>query len=397
MNMNNSYGVPEINLEYLKYLAKELIRIPSPSGREKEIAVFIKSELEKIGIESKLQKVEGDRSNVLARMRGKSNKNILFQGHFDTVPAYEWKEAFSGEEKDAVIYGRGSVDMKSAIACVIAAMKSIVDSNVIPEKGVILACTVDEEDEKKGIFKLVEEGVDANMAVCCEPTKLKIGIGHKGCVPIRLSTKGRATHGSTPQAGINAIYDMKYVLDVFEKNWKVNEREIEGIGKVYGTYNVGLIQGGDHFLIVPDWCNIWIDRRTIPGESKEDVQREVETFLEPVRALDPDFKYQVFVNERPDWKWPNIIERGCKAVAISPDEEIVKLSSAAYKKEVGSDPELTFLAFWTEADFLVNESGIPTIIFGPGEVKKAHSISECISIDQLEMAARIYLNMMHSA
>ena len=396
MNANNSYDVPGINLEYLKYLTKELIRIPSPSGKEKEIAAFIRSELEKIGIENKLQRVEGDRSNVLAGIGGKSNKNILFQGHVDTVPASGWKEAFSGDEKDSMIYGRGSVDMKSAIACVIAAMKSIVDSGVTPEKGIVLACTVDEEDEKKGIFKLVEEGMDATMAVCCEPTNLKIGIGHKGCVPIRLSTKGRATHGSAPQVGINAIYDMKYALDVFEKNWKVNEREIEGIGKVYGTYNVGLIQGGDHFLIVPDWCNIWIDRRTIPGESKEDVQKEVEAFLDPIRALDSDFKYQVFVNERPDWKWPNIIEGGCKAVAISPDEEIVKLSSAAYKKEVGSDPELTFLAFWTETDFLVNELGIPTIIFGPGEVENAHSISECISLDQLGMAARIYLDMMLS-
>jgi len=171
---------------------------------------------------------------------------------------------------------------------------------------------------------------------------------------------------------------------------------MKGVGKVYGIYNVGVIQGGDHFLIVPDWCNIWIDRRTLPGETKEDIKKEVERFLDPVRSRDRDFEYHISLNERPDWKWPEIIERGCKAVAISPDEEIVKLSSSAYKKEVGSDPELTFLPYWTETDFFVNELGIPTIIFGPGEAEKAHSISECVSIDQLVTSARIYLDMMLS-
>lgn len=396
MNGKNSFNAPTLSLEYLKYLTKRMISIPSPSGEEKDIAVFVSSELEKIGVESRFQRVEGNRSNVIASIRGKGDKSILFQGHYDTVPGYEWKEAFSGEERGGMIYGRGSVDMKSSLACVIAAMKSIVTSGVTPEKRIILVCTVDEEVEKRGIFKLVEEGIDASMAVCCEPTNLKIGIGHKGVLPFRLSTKGRATHGSSPQAGINAIYKMKYVLDVLEKNWRINETEIEGVGKASGVYSVGIIHGGDHFLIVPDWCNIWVDRRTIPGETKEEVQREVEGLLDPIRKRDRDFEFQIFLNERPDWSWPKIIDRGCKPVVISPEEEIVKLSSSAYKKEVGSDPELIFLPFWTEADFLVNELGIPTVIFGPGKAEKAHSITECVSVDQLLTTSRIYLHMMLS-
>ena len=396
MNGKNSVSAPTPSLEYLKYLTKRMISIPSPSGEEKEMAVFVRSELEKIGVESRFQRVVGDRSNIIASIGGKGDKSILFQGHYDTVPGYEWKEAFSGEEREGMIYGRGSVDMKSSLACVMAAMKSIVDSDVTPEKRIILVCTVDEEVEKRGIFKLVEEGIDASMAVCCEPTNLKIGIGHKGDLPFRLSTKGRATHGSSPQAGINAIYKMKYVLEVLEKNWRINETEIEGVGKASGVYSVGIIQGGDHFLIVPDWCNIWVDRRTIPGETKEEVQRELEGLLDPIRERDPDFEYQIFLNVRPDWSWPKIIDRGLKPVVISPEEEIVKLSSSAYKREVGSEPELTFLPFWTEADFLVNELGIPTVIFGPGKAKKAHSITECISVDQLLTTSRIYLDMMLS-
>ena len=396
MNGKNSLNALTPSFEYLKYLTKRMIGIPSPSGEEKDMAVFVSSELEKMGVESRFQRVEGDRSNVIASISGKGDKSILFQGHFDTVPGYEWEEAFSGEEREGMIYGRGSVDMKSSLACVIAAMKSIVDSGVTPENSIILVCTVDEEVEKRGIFKLVEEGIDASMAVCCEPTNLKIGIGHKGVLPFRLSTKGRATHGSSPQAGINAIYKMKYVLDVLEKNWRINETEIEGVGKASGVYNVGIIQGGDHFLIVPDWCNIWVDRRTIPGETKKEVLREIEGLLDPIRKRDRDFEFQIFLNERPDWRWPKIIDRGCKPVVISPEEEIVKLSSSAYKKEMGSDPELAFLPFWTEADFLVNELGIPTVIFGPGKAEKAHSTTECVSVDQLLTTSRIYLNMMLS-
>ena len=296
-----------------------------------------------------------------------------------------------------MIFGRGSVDMKSSIACVLAAIKSIAEAGVTPEKNIVLAFTVDEETEKRGVFKLTEKGIDADMAVCCEPTNLKIGIGHKGNVPLRVSTKGKATHGSTPEAGINAIYHMGDVLKVFERNWKVNQKRIEGIGNVFGTYSVGIVQGGESYFVVPDWCHFWIDRRTIPGETKEDVKREVEQFLHPIKDRRPDFQYEILVNQRPDWKWLEIIERGYKAVLISEKEEIVKLASSAYKRVVGSDPEIAFLMFWTEADFLVNELGIPTIIFGPGEPGRAHSTNECISVDQLERAAKIYLNMMLEA
>jgi len=394
MKGKNIHKITQVNTDYLKNLTKKMIRIPSPSGEEKKIANLIASELEKSGIKNELQMVEENRLNVIAKINGKSDKNILFQGHMDTIPAYGWKDAFSGQEKGGMIYGRGSVDMKSSLACVITAMKSIVDSGVTPEKSIIFVCTVDEEIEKRGIFRLVEEGIDACMAVCCEPTNLEIGIGHKGCVPLRVSTKGKATHGSTPEAGINAIYSMKHVLEFFEKNWKINEQQLEGIGSIFGTYSVGIIEGGDNFMVVPDWCHICVDRRTIPGETKDDVRREIEDFLKVIRDHNPDFQYQVFINERPDWKWPKIIERGYKAVVISPEEEIIKIASSAYRKVVGSNPEIGFLMFWTEADFLVNELGIPTIIFGPGEPQKAHSITECISIDQLGVAARIYLDMM---
>jgi acetylornithine deacetylase/succinyl-diaminopimelate desuccinylase family protein len=394
MKKKNSDGFLPVDMDYLKDLTKKMIEIPSPPGKERKIAIFIASELEKIGINNELQTVGKNTSNVIARINGKSKQSIMFQGHMDTIPAYGWRDAFLGMEKEGMIYGRGSVDMKSSLACVITAMRSIVESGMTPEKSIVLACTVDEEAEKKGIFKLVEKGIDAGMAVCCEPTDLKIGIGHKGYVPLRVSTKGKATHGSTPEAGINAIYRMKRILDFFEKNWKTNEQQLEGIGKVFGTYSVGVIQGGDNFMVVPDWCHIWVDRRTIPGETKEDVNREVEEFLNLIRDGDPDFQYQVAIHKRPDWEWPKIIERGLKAVVISSEEEIVRLASSAYRKVISSDPEIAFLMFWTEADFLVNESRIPTIIFGPGEPEKAHSITECVSINQLEMAAKIYLDLM---
>jgi len=81
--------------------------------------------------------------------------------------------------------------MKSSIACTIAAMKAIVERRLIPEKTILFAGTVDEETEKRGIYKLVEKGIRADMAVCCEPTDLKVGLGNKGNVPLRITTRGK--------------------------------------------------------------------------------------------------------------------------------------------------------------------------------------------------------------
>ena len=383
-----------IDMSYLKDLTKRLVKIPSPPGKEKEVSLFIASELDKIGIKNKLQRVEKDRYNVIAEKKGKTKKTILFQGHIDTIPDYGWKEAFLAKEKSGRIYGRGCVDMKSSVACVMAALKALTTAKAAPEKTIILAFTVDEETEKRGIYSLVERGIKADMGVCCEPTDLKIGLGHKGNVPLRVSTKGKATHGSTPEAGVNAAYHMGDVLAAFEKNWRVNEKYIDGIGRVHGTYSVGIIRGGESYFVVPNRCDIWIDRRTIPGETKEDVKREVEGFLDAIKGSRSEFRYEIALNERPDWRWAKIIGRGYKPVIISQDEEVVGLASSSYKKVVGFDPEMAFLMYWTEADFLVNEAGIPTIIFGPGEPREAHSTHESVKVSQLERAARIYLEMM---
>jgi len=394
LKREKSFPEIKIDTQYLKDLTKKMIKIPSPSGKEKEIALFLASELDKIGIKNKLQKVEKDRYNVIAEMKGKTKRSILFQGHIDTIPDYGWEEAFLPKEKNGRIYGRGSVDMKSSVACVIASLKALLTAKAVPDKTILLAFTIDEEIEKKGVFALIERGIKADMGVCCEPSDLKIGLGNKGNVPLRISTKGLATHGSTPEAGVNAVYHMGDVLAVFEKNWKVTEKCIDGVGRIHGTYSVGMIRGGESYFVVPDRCDIWIDRRTIPGETKADVKMEVEKFLDPIKLSRPEFQYEIALNERPDWKWPKIVERGYKSVIIPQNEAVVRLASSSYKKVMGSDPEMTFLMFWTEADFLVNEAGIPTIIFGPGEPKKAHSAHESIAVSKLESAARIYLNMM---
>src|SRR5680860_195421 len=383
-----------IDQGYLKDLVKQMIRIPTPSGNEKEICELIHDELNKLGLSCTLQEVEPNRQNVVAQLDAVQSTTIMFQGHVDTIPAYQWEDAFSGNERDGCIHGRGTVDMKGAIGCVLAAIKDVIDSSIKPKKNIVLVFTVDEEVEKRGIFALMDSGIRADMAVCCEPTNLEIAIGHKGSVPLRVSTKGKAAHGSTPDAGVNAIYRMKHVLEFFESNSKMKERSFDGIGKTHGTYNVGMIKGGDNFLLVPDWCDIWADRRTLPGETKEDIKSEVQNYLEKVRTKYPDFHYEIHVNERPDWKWPRIIERGYKAVAIPPDSEIVKLASSAHRAVVGLDPAISFLNGWTETDFLVNEMAIPTIIFGPGELHRAHSITECVSIDQLISTAEIYSHMM---
>jgi len=373
-------------------LLRSLVRIPSVK-EEYDIAVFIAEKAKSIGLDVMMQEVEKRRPNVICKLKGSGRgKSLILQGHMDTVPPDKMEvDPFAAEMIDGKVYGRGAVDMKGGLTAMLVAAEAIQRLGLDLKGDIFLAFTVDEESEKKGIFKLVETGLKADMGICCEPTSMDIQVGQKGNVYITITTKGKRVHAATPEKGINAIYKMAKVLEAIQR-FEPASCEVEGVGKIYSTISVGVIQGGslENFMSVPDICKIWVDRRLVPGESREDFLGKVKKMLEEIGEKDKDFKAE-FKVERPDQRpEAKIIERGQKPTLVSPKEAIVGILREAFMRITGRDPRISFMNAWTEADFLVNDLKIPTVIFGPGRMELSHSPNEHIEVKDVITAAKIY-------
>ena len=191
-------------------LTQELIRIPSHKyveNRESNIAKFIYDYCSKKGLEVEFQEVEGLRRNVIARLKGNgTGKNLIFNGHIDTVPPYEMTiEPFSGEIKDGYVLGRGANDMKGAVACMITAMVNIKNKGVVLGGDIILTAAVGEEEKSDGTEYVVKSGITADGALVGEPANYGYALGHRGLEWLEIRIEGRTAHGGIPELGINAI------------------------------------------------------------------------------------------------------------------------------------------------------------------------------------------------
>ena len=389
-------GSPEVDVEYALKLTKELVRIPSVTGEEGEIAKFLAEELSGLGLRVELRRVQGDRFNVIGVLKGEEKGIALaFHGHTDTVPPYGMEDPFSAEEDEEHIYGRGSCDQKAGLAASIAALKAIVDSGIELRKGLAFLGVVDEEREHRGSYALVEDGFKADAAICTEPTGLEIAVGCKGTLPVKITTFGKAAHGSAPWRGVNAVYKMAKVLLALEE-LEPKSVTVPGVGEVRGSLNVGLIRGGEAYNIVPDSCSIWIDRRLVPGETPEDALREIREILDELGRSDPDFRAELSV-DRPDWEWEPIKKRGLKPCLVNPEEDIVRWIREAHESVAGDRSKLKFSSGYFEMDFLVNDLGIPTVAYGPGDPELAHTPEERVSKRQIVIASRVYAAVAMSA
>src|SRR5690625_3988451 len=192
--------------EELETLLFQLIKIESHSfvdGHENNLANYIKNYFEDLGIEVKTQEVVEGRFNVIASVRGKGEgPTVLLNGHMDTVPAYTMENAFKPFVEDGKIHGRGSVDMKGALAAMMMVLTNIKRHNITLSGDVVFAATVGEEDYSPGAYHLSNSGVKADYIIVGEPTGMEVGIAHKGVVWGEATFEGISVHGSVPDKGI---------------------------------------------------------------------------------------------------------------------------------------------------------------------------------------------------
>ncbi|MCD6503956.1 M20 family metallopeptidase [Candidatus Bathyarchaeota archaeon] len=368
-------------------LTRRLVRIPSenPPGGEGEIAEFIAEKLKDLGLTVRVYEFKPGRPSVVGLLSGvKEKPTLMFNGHIDTVPVGDkdlWSvDPFEGVLRDGRIYGRGAADMKGALAAMIASVKAIVESEVRLRGRVILTFVADEEVTGYGTRDLIRRGYRADFAIVGEPNELNVQTAHKGVLWLKVVTRGKAAHASVPHQGVNAIYRMADICLALEKmNSLLAGRKHSLLGSP--TINVGTIKGGIKTNIVPDYCEITIDRRLIPGEKPIDVKQEIEETLESLGGKTSKLQFELEVLNLAD---PSETPQ---------DELIVQVARKAVKEVIGRDPGVTGFTATCDMRFLVNEAGIPTIILGPGSLRQAHVIDEYVEVEQVINAAKIYTSI----
>ena len=365
-------------------LTIQLVQAPTenPPGNEKAAAQFLKPFLSKMGFKIKTVLSPKGRWNLLAEKRwGKGGRRLIFNGHLDVVPAgnaSQWKyPPFQGKLYKGKIYGRGSSDMKSGIASFIHALSTIERSKIPLHQGAIVLHLVSDEESHghQGMgFLTQREGIQGDAALVGEPTDLQPVIAQKGALWLRIFTIGKSAHGSKPHLGVNAVEKMMKLIE--RLHFIPLEKEHPLLGKP--TLSIGTIQGGTKVNVVPEGCEIEVDRRMLPGEKKEEVLGEIKEILDSLQSQDPSFQYRM---EEIDFAEPS---------EVDPDEEIVKMGVEAIQNVMGRKPMLRGFSGFTDSRFYVNQCHIPTLIFGPGGVDQSHTMDESVEVDALIRAAHIY-------
>jgi putative selenium metabolism hydrolase len=380
---------PDINQELIEF-AQGLIRIKSMSGQEGEIIGFIEKKMKALGYNEIIVDSMG---NLLGRI-GSGKKSILFDSHVDTVEVRDEQEwdipPFNGDILDGRLHGRGSVDMKSSVAASIYAGAIAKEMGFTSDKTVYVSCTVFEEDcdgeNLKHLFK--EFNFKPDYVVICEPSNNRIALGHKGKAQISIKTHGVSAHGSAPEKGVNAIYEMAEIIQKVEKT----NAELMKKDKPRGTLVLSRISSVSVSLnAVPAECEVYLDRRTIPGETEEAIRREMDQLVDGKNAT-----WEVGILHRKSWTGMDITyEPFHSAWRIDLDHELTQACAAAYLENFGKEP--AGYEFW---DFSTNAVtpvglGIPTIGFGPGDDKLAHMRNESSEIGQILDACSFYARLIN--
>jgi acetylornithine deacetylase/succinyl-diaminopimelate desuccinylase len=304
----------------------------------------------------------------------------------DTVPVYDMENPYEVSNVSGKLYGRGTVDMKGPLACMMMAMVALKRLKVPLQEDVWFAGVIDEEEKSLGTIALIEEGFKVDAAIVGEPTDLEICMAHRGLEWLEFEIVGKTVHGGRQREGINAIQKAAQFITMLED--RMAGRLAQRIHPVAGssTMNLGTISGGTQPSTVAGSCVLTVDRRWIPGESYEDVLKEYQDVITELSKKDPEFKCHMRVMENSVMK-PGYVH---EAMEIDPDSEIVQSLTEAVQMVSGARPNKTYFPAWSDAGLLSTYANIPTIVFAPGQLESAHSKDEFISVNQLMPAVKAY-------
>lgn len=352
----------------------------NPPGDTRRVADLIAARLRESSLDFQILAEEPRKPNIIARI-GTGTPEVLFTSHMDTVPAGDrraWRrDPFSGEIVSTRMYGRGAADAKASLIAMIAAVEAL--TTVLPLQGTLSFTAVSDEEVGgvKGTEFLVDRGIlRPDHVVVGEITHNRLAVAEKGIVWLRITTHGRAAHGSTPWEGSNAISHMVRVLTSIEQQVGDRLRVLSHPLVPPPSLSIGTIRGGIATNVVADWCEATIDRRTLPGESIPEAVAEFERVLTRLEKEDPSLQAEI-----------EVLQSG-PPVETSMDTRLVRLAQDV-ARELRISADVVGYLQASDGRFFA-ERGVPTIIFGPGSPEVAHSPDEFVELDDVIAAAKFY-------
>jgi acetylornithine deacetylase len=398
-----------ITADAVKDTLMEMVDIASPTGREGALAEYIVARLAKAGFHAYLQEVSEGRPNAVGVRPGTGEGlNLLFTGHMDT--SYDGDEDYLKGEgfkakavyRDGWIWGLGANNMKSGLASALVAMEAICREN-IELKGDLLYGGVVGETEKAAVDEftgastsgygigtrhMVLHGISADYAVLCEPTALRVCTANMGVLWAKITVGGTVSHAANARhpSVVNAIEEM-HALHVDLKKWIEGYEAAHVYLGEHPNVTIAAIRGGMPWRLArnPFECSLYLDIRTVPGQTAEQVKRSLRKVLRDFAAArgKPEPVLEIFVNDPP--------------TAIGEDELITRVFCESHKRVTGRDSP--FIMRRTGADSThLNRYDVTCITYGPGgrthpDAKALmHAVGEHAHVDNLLAAAQVYLD-----
>lgn len=363
----------------LKFLLK-IISTKSFSKEEKAVSEIVANEMRILNYDD----VKIDRLGSVIGRIGNGRKKILYDAHIDTVgisDMKQWKtDPFKAVYKNGIVYGRGACDDKGCVASMVYAggiIKKLGLSRFVGETGraedftLYVSASVQEEiAEGYGINYLLKNlKFRPDCVVIGEPSNLKIVRGHKGRAEIKITVKGKACHASIPEKGENAIYKtfpLIKKIKMLHKRYKATSE----LGKP--VISVTQIETRNASInTIPDNCSIYIDRRTVEGETIKGITNELRNICDENIKID-------------------YLKKFFNAWILPKNHYLVESAISAFRRAYRKNPELVLWPFCTNGSFTMGERKIPTIGFGPGEEKYAHCANEQIRFADVLEAIKFY-------
>jgi len=398
-------------------LAAELIRIPSTNptlasdpqkvlGGESACSELAAGVMREIGWDVEMVEAAAGRANAVGVRRGTGGgRSLAFNGHVDTVPADPagWTtDPFGGSVIDGKLYGRGSTDMKGAVAAMVKAVQALDDAGASLRGDVAVHVVAGEEMfDPEGTASVLDANHRPDACIVGEPSR-QDGVGNTLQVvsaPVlwmRVTLRGRSAHsslrylwlhpGGTPHLGVNAVekgVDLVRSLQELERHWGLLKRHpLFPPGKF--VLHPGIFHGAPEGVDIPalpaERCVVEYTIWHHPEETAEQVQQEVGAWIERWAASDP------WLSEHPpEVEWMGVYPN----FAVDPGHELVQVVAAAHEGVSGAEPLITSMPAGCDATFY-SQRGIPALVYGPGDLADAHTIDESIEIDQLVQVAKVY-------
>jgi len=407
--------VADIDRDRLIDDLETLVRIESITGSEENIADWAAGALLELGLRVEVARSDLERLRddpawpgeemerttlpiVVGRAGSADGRRLILSGHLDVVPPGDpasWTvDPWGAEIREDRLYGRGACDMKGGVAAILAAVRSLgVDGSLHRLDGELMVVLVpSEEDGGQGTLGAIRSGATADMAIITEPSQLDVVVAHAGAITFRLTVPGRAAHASQRREGISALdklFELTRALEGDER--RRNEAETDplmtALGLPYPTI-IGIVEGGEWASTVLDKVVAYGRYGVKLGQSPAEAEADLRAAIAEACATDG------FLRDHP--ATVEITGGRFGSARVPSDHPLPTGLADVVERVTGRRPALLGEPYGADMQMFVNHGDTPCVIFGPGDVRVAHSADEHVPLEEVETCARVLAEWVRS-